>query len=454
MDNNELLTGDAKKNLLKVSLPTMFGFVLQAVYDMVDMIWVGRISASAIAGVTIFSTVFWLVGVLNEIVGTSSISLITQSYGKNDTERTRKIVEQTLTFKALVAIVSAVILSIILKPLLSFFTDDPLVIKAALDYGYIRIFFLPIMFSSYSVNTALRSLGDAKTPMKIMIVSSIVNIILDPIFMFETIPGTSIPGFNMGVFGAGLATVISTVIAFSIGFYILLKGNDKLKITLKGLFKLDWEIDKKLLTIGLPSGIETLMRNLAGIATLKFVSMYGTNTVAAAGIGTKLFSFAFTPIMGIVMGASTIIGQNLGADNIDRAKETAKLSALINIALMGGLAIISQLFPRQIMTIFINDPNVIEIGIPMIRLLIPSLVLAGWSLGLGSVFTGSGHNIPYLLASVISRWLIQIPILYITTTLLNLPVTYVWLSFFAAELAELIVIFIHYNKGEWITKRV
>lgn len=454
MDNNELLTGDAKKNLLKVSLPTMFGFVLQAVYDMVDMIWVGRISASAIAGVTIFSTVFWLVGVLNEIVGTSSISLITQSYGKNDTERTRKIVEQTLTFKALVAIVSAVILSIILKPLLSFFTDDPLVIKAALDYGYIRIFFLPIMFSSYSVNTALRSLGDAKTPMKIMIVSSIVNIILDPIFMFETIPGTSIPGFNMGVFGAGLATVISTVIAFSIGFYILLKGNDKLKITLKGLFKLDWEIDKKLLTIGLPSGIEALMRNLAGIATLKFVSMYGTNTVAAAGIGTKLFSFAFTPIMGIVMGASTIIGQNLGADNIDRAKETAKLSALINIALMGGLAIISQLFPRQIMTIFINDPNVIEIGIPMIRLLIPSLVLAGWSLGLGSVFTGSGHNIPYLLASVISRWLIQIPILYITTTLLNLPVTYVWLSFFAAELAELIVIFIHYNKGEWITKRV
>ncbi len=148
-----------------MSFPTMLGFVLQAVYDMVDMIWVGRISASAVAGVTIFSTVFWLVTVLNEVIGTSSISLITQSYGKKDIERTRKIVEQTLTFKALVAIVSALIISVVLKPLLSFFTTDDIVLKAALDYGYIRMFFLPIMFSSYSVNTALRCLGDAKPPL-------------------------------------------------------------------------------------------------------------------------------------------------------------------------------------------------------------------------------------------------------------------------------------------------
>src|SRR5699024_2042612 len=122
------------------------------------------------------------------------------------------------------------------------------------------------------------------------------------------------------------------------------------------------EIDKKLLTIGLPSGIEVLMRNLSGVALLKFVSMYGTDTVAAVGIGTRLFSFAFMPIVGIVMGASTIIGQNLGANNIDRAKDTAKFAALVNIIMMGALAIISQLFPAQIMRIFIKDPNVIKIG--------------------------------------------------------------------------------------------
>ncbi len=453
-EQNELLTGNLKQNLLKIAIPTMFGFLLQAVYDIVDMIWIGRISASAVAGVTIFSTVFWLVSVLNEIIGSSSISLITQSYGKNDVERTKKVVEQTLTFKALVAIVAALIFSIILEPLLTFFTTDKEVLEAALDYGYIRMFFLPIMFSSYSVNTALRCLGDAKTPMKIMIVSSIANIVLDPIFMFKKIPGTSIPGFNLGIFGAALATVISTVIAFTMGFYILLKGNEKLKIDFKGLFQLDWEIDKKLLTIGLPTGVEVLMRNLSGVFILKFVSNYGTDTVAAVGIGTRLLSFTFMPIAGIVMGASTIVGQALGAENINRAKDTAKFASTVNVVMMGIVSVISVLFPKQIMGVFIKDPNVIKIGIPMIRLVMSSLILAGLAMGLGSVFTGSGHNLPFLLSSFVSRWVIQIPMLFITTKLLKLPVIWVWLSFFAAEIAEFIVIFIHYNKGKWKVKRV
>ena len=454
VQENDLLKGDLRKNLLRISIPTMLGFLLQAVYDIVDMIWVGRISASAVAGVTIFSTVFWLVSVLNEIIGSSSISLITQSYGKKDMDRTQIVVEQTLTFKALVAIIAAVIMSIVLEPLLGFFTTDKEVLKAALDYGYIRMFFLPIMFSSYSVNTALRCLGDTKTPMKIMVVSSILNIVLDPLFMFEIIPGTNIPGFGMGVFGAALATVISTVVAFIIGFYILLNGNDKLKINFKGLFKLDWEIDKKLLTIGLPTGMEVLMRNLSGIAILKFVSSYGTNTVAAAGIGTRLFSFAFMPIVGIVMGASTIVGQALGAEDLERATNTAKFAAVLNMIMMGGVTIISLIFPDKIMKIFIEEPEVIKIGIPMIRLLTPSLILAGGAMGLSSVFTGSGHNTPILMSSLVSRWVVQVPVLFLATKIFQLPVIYAWISFFLAEIAEVIIILYHYNKGIWKINRV
>ncbi|MBU5438987.1 MATE family efflux transporter [Tissierella sp. MSJ-40] len=452
--NNELLTGNFKKNLLKMSIPTMLGFVLQAVYDMVDMIWVGRISSSAVAGVTIFSTVFWLVNILNDVIGTSSISLITQSYGKNDVDRSRKIVEQTLAFKGLVAVITAIIFSVLLKPLLNFFTDDPEVLKAALDYGYIRMFFLPIMFSSYSVNTALRCLGDAKTPMKIMIISSVANIILDPIFMFDKIPGTNIPGLNMGVFGAALATVISIVISFILGFYVLLKGNEKLKITIKGLFQLDWEIDKKLLTIGLPTGIEMLMRNLSSVVTLKFISLYGTNVVAAMGIGGRIFNFAFMPLMGINMGASTIVGQALGANDIDRAKETARFSSLINVIMMGVLTLFAIIFPEQIMKIFINDPDVILIGNTMVRVLTPALILAGISMGLGTVFTGSGHNIPFLIASILSRWAIQVPILYFSTRVFHLPIIIIWFSYVAAEVVEFLIVSIEYKRGVWETKRV
>jgi putative MATE family efflux protein len=452
--DRKLLEGDLKKNLLKLSIPTMLGFVLMAVYDMVDMIWVGRISSQAVAGVTIFSTIFWLVSVLNEIIGTSSISMITQSYGMGDEEKTRKIVEQTLTFKVFMAIIAAILFLIFLKPLLHFFSDDPEVIKAALDYGYIRVFFLPIMFASYSVNTALRCLGDANTPMIIMTITSVLNIILDPIFMFDKTPGINIPGLGMGVFGAALATVISTAIAFLFGFWILLKGKTKLKISIKGLFKLDWEIDKKLLTIGLPAGFEVLTRNLSGVITMKFVSMYGTDTVAAVGIGTKLMSFAFMPAMGISIGTSTIVGQCLGADSIKRAKDTARYATFVNIIIMGAIVTISMIFPENIMRIFIKDPNVIKIGKSMLQIICPALLGAAIVMGYGSVFSASGHNTPFLLSSIISRWIIQIPLLFLITNVLKLSVIYVWASFIVSSIVEIIIVLIAYKKGTWETKRV
>jgi len=454
MDNQQLLKGNLKKNLIKLSLPTSLSFALQSFYDMVDMMWIGRISAFAIAGVTIFSTVFWMVLVLNEIIGTSSVSLITQSYGRNDMERTRRVLEQTLTFKMLVAVISAIIIAIILEPLLWFFSKDEKVIQSALEYGYIRIFFLPIMFASYSVNTALRCLGDAKTPMKIMIISSIINIVLDPIFMFKRVPFINIPGLNMGVFGAALATVIATIIAFLLGFYVLIKGQSSIKISLKGLLKLDWEIDKKLLTIGLPTGVEVLMRNLSSMITLKFVSVYGTDAVAAMGIGSKLIHLAFTPISGVSISSSAMVGQALGSEQVDVAEKTANISAKLNIIVLSIFSAIAILVPQWFMKLFTDEKSVIETGIPMIRVLIPSIILTGWSLGLGSVFSGSGHNTPYLLSSIISRWIVQIPLLYITTSILHLPILYAWISFMIAEACELLTIYYHYKKGIWKINRV
>jgi putative MATE family efflux protein len=453
-NSRDLLQGNILENLLKMSLPTMLGFLFQSVYDIIDIIWIGRISASAVAGVTIFATIFWLVEVLNEIIGTSSISIISQSYGSGDEEKTKLAIEQTFTFKALVAIIASIIIIIILKPLLHFFTKDPEVLKAALDFGYIRIFFLPIMFSSYTVNTALRCLGDAKRPMLFMAIAAVLNIILDPIFMFKTIPFTNLPGLNMGVFGAGLATVISISFAFMVGFYILMSGKTKIKPSLKGLFKLNKEIDWKLITIGLPSGFEVLSRNLSGLVTLKLVSLYGTTAVAAIGIGNRLFGFAFMPLVGFAMGSSTIVGQCLGGNDIKRAKSTVKEAVLINVGLMAIISIATIIFPQNIMRIFIDSPDVITAGIPMLRIITPGLIATGIFMGLGSVFSGSGHNLPFFISSVIARWGVQVPLLLVIVQLLHLPIGFVWLSFLMAEMVELVVIYISYHKGTWESKRV
>ena len=209
------------KNIWNLAYPSMISFLLETLYDLVDMIWIGKISKTALAGVTIFTTVFWLFTFFNELIGASSVSLISQYHGKKDYDRTRIVSEQTISFKIIMGILSGFLLFIFLKPILGLYSKNPDTIKCAMDYGYLRIFFIPFMFASYSINTIFRCHGDSKTPMQIMTIATIFNIILDPILMFEKVPFIGIKGFNLGVFGAALATVLSTILTVIIGGYFL-----------------------------------------------------------------------------------------------------------------------------------------------------------------------------------------------------------------------------------------
>jgi len=368
--------------------------------------------------------------------------------------RTIRCVEQTITFKFVVATVATILLLIFIKPLMHFFSDDPVVLKASLDYGYIRLFFLPLMFASYSVNTALRCIGESKKPMQILIISSLLNVVLDPIFIFDKIPFVGLPGFGLGVFGAAVATVISIVVAFLMGFYYLMSGRSAVKITLKGIFSLDFEIDKKLILIGLPSGFEVLFRNMANFIILKMIAVYGTSAIAAGGIGQRIIGLMFMPLLGFSMGSSAIVGQNLGIDQIDRASDTSWAAAKMGFASTLTFGILLVLFPDAIMSIFVQDSGIIETGRVMLPVIMIGLLFMSLSFGLGSVFSGSGLNRPFLISSLFARWGVQVPFLLISVLWLKLPIIYVWLSYVASDMTESLIIFFYYKQGDWKLKRV
>ncbi len=450
----DLTKGNITKNLLVVSMPTMFGFFAQTLYDFIDMIWIGKISAQAVAGVAIFSTIFWFADIFNEIIGISSISLISQSYGAGQTEKAKQIIEQSIFFKMIVSIIMSIILIMILKPLSLFFSDDPMVIRHILDYGIIRSLFLPFMFLSFSVNTALRCTGDARNPMIIMTVTAILNIILDPIFMFDTIPGTSIPGLGWGIQGAAIATVLSTFIAFSSGLMILLTGRSYIRISFFGLFKLKKDNIKKLSMIGLPAGLEMFFRQGGQFLLLKFVSLYGTYALATFGIGMRLFNLVFLPLLGLAMGGSAVTGQNLGANQIDRTHQTAMVTAFLGSIITAIIATVTLVFPEQIIQVFINQSQVIDMGKKMIYIISPSFIAVAISMGLNTVFSGSGYNLPYLISGIISRWVFQIPFSALVVYVFHLPILYIWIGFLVAESIELLVILVYYRQGKWKNIRV
>ena len=447
--------GKISGKLWKLAYPTMISMGLQSFYDIVDMAWVGQISKRALSGVALFSTVYMLFTILNEIAGASSVSMIAQNYGRGDMEKTQRIAEQTISFKVVLAIISAILLAFFLKPLLWFFLPEEEVIKNALEYGWIRIFFIPIMFSSYSVNTIFRCTGDAKTPMQIMIISAVLNLILDPIFMFDVIPGTNIAGCGMGIFGAALATVIARTASFLYGFIILLAGHKKIKISFKGLFKLDKKIDKDLLLIGLPSGVNLLVRTFAQVTIMKFVTVYGADAVALAGVGGKFSQFAFMPMFGFNMGGSTLIGHSLGRENIPQAKLTARLASFMSFSVIAVFTVIIFTVPQPLLKLFFKDDTaMITQGAAMVKIFYCSFLILAAGLGLATVFAGSGHTKPLLYSTLASRWFIQIPFLFLVVNILHLPLYAVWSSYIASEIAEFSVIFYHYKKSVWCHKRV
>lgn len=459
MQKRDLTSGSISGNLIYMALPTMFGFFAQTFYSIVDMIWIGLISPEAVAGVTIYGTIFVVVFVFNDIIGTSSISLISQSYGEGNLERTERIVEQTITFKGLIAIAAGLFMIIGLDPLVRLFTSDPSAYQAAMDYGYIRTFFLPIMFSSYTVNTAMRCIGDSKKPLYLMIVVSVLNIVLDPLLMFDVVPyvtffGHPIKGFNMGVYGAALATVISSTVAFLLAFWILLTGKTYIKIRLKGLLRLDREIDKKLMTIGLPNGLEGFNRNIANFLLFKMIAFYGTNFLAAYGIALRLLDLCFMPMMGLNMGGSTIIGQNLGNGDLNRARKTVHATIRLGVISLVIVNILVFLFSDQLMNIFIHDEAVIKTGSQILKLIMPAMIFLAIMFGFGTAFSGSGYNKPFLYASIASRWLVLLPIAFYTTYVLKTGYVGLLAAYIISEFVDMLIIAFFYKRGTWETMRV
>lgn len=450
----DLTQGNVTSNLVATAIPIMLGSMAHMLYELVDMAWVGQLSASAVAAVTVFSGIYFMTFVLNNIVGNSSVSLISQSFGAKDLKRAGRVIEQTLVFKALLAVVASVLALPFLPSLLRLFTDDPVVLQEALAYGRLRLVMLPIMFSSLTVATALRCIGDSKRAMQIMFVSAGLNIVLDPLLIFERVPLLGIPGLGMGIFGAALATEISAALSFIFGAWILFSGKSQVKPTITGLLRLDWEIDWQLLKIGFPLSVEGLLRSVGDIFVLRLVSSFGTIALAAMGIVQRLIGFLFVPINGLMSGGSTIVGQNLGAQKVDRAEQTAKAAAWLGLGSMLTLSLLVAIFNTQIFRLFTADLGVIAMGRSALLALLPMLVIAGFTLGLATALAGAGYNLPFLISGVVARWAVQLPFLFVTVQVLQLPFIYAALSFTVSEFAGGCIIIAAYLRGRWRTWRV
>jgi len=408
----DLTTGTIFRQLLRLSSPIMFGMLIFTLYLLSDLYFVSRLGPDAIAALSISSNVFFIHLGLSFVIGTGAMSLIARACGAKNMERAKTIFEQSILLSIIAGSVAALTGVVMAHPYISFFGGKGLALKWGVEYFQIYSVSLLFLLLLHVFGSCYRGLGDTKTSMLIMLQSLLINIILDPVLIF------GLAGFPaLGVKGAAIASLISQVYGVTIYLYLIFVK--KQHIHLSGPWKLNPDIIKQSLTIGMPSGLTYFLMTANLLITYRVVSPYGTGALASLGIGFRIVQSIYLPSVAIADAMAAIVGQNFGAKKYRRIISTFWTGWRISFMVMIAGTIICWLFPVFLIQIFSHDPQVIHYGVIYLKIISLANVMVGTLLTVSAVFQGIGKTYPTLVCAIVDNLLFAVIVL-------TLPVYFNW----------------------------
>lgn len=428
-EENKMGVMPVNKLLISMSLPMMASMLVQALYNIVDSIFVSRINENALTAVSLAFPLQTLMIAFGAGTGVGINAMLSKSLGEKDFDKANK----TATNGVFLAVVSYIIFFVVgllaVKPFYASQTTDAQIIEYGHQYLTIACCFSFGMYAQFVFEKLLQSTGKTIFTMLTQGTGAIINIILDPIFIFGYF---GVP--KMGVAGAAIATVIGQIVAGIIAFIINQKVNTEIHVNFRG-FKPDKRIIGQIYIVGIPS---IIMQSIGSIMTygMNRILMVFTSTAAAVfGVYFKLQSFIFMPVFGLNNGMVPIIAYNYGAGKKDRLLKTEKLSIVYAVGIMFVGFLVFQIFPAQLFALFDASETMLSIGIPALRAISISFLLAGFCIIEGSVFQALGNGVYSMLVSIARQLVVLLPVAYLLARLGN--VNCVWWAFPIAELMSM-----------------
>lgn len=428
---NKMGTMPINKLIINMSVPMMISMLVQALYNIVDSIFVARISEDALTAVSLAFPIQTLMIALGGGTGVGINALLSKSLGEKNQERADKAAMNGI-FLAVINFLVFLVIGIFGARL--FFqsqTTDAEIIGYGVEYLTIICCFSCGLYAQFIFERLLQATGKTFYSMIIQGTGAIINIILDPILIFGLL---GMP--KMGVAGAAAATVIGQCIAGCIGLFLNIKKNHEIHIKFKG-FRPDGEIIKNIYIVGVPS---IIMQSIGSIMTYgmnQILIAFTSTATAVFGVYFKLQSFIFMPVFGLNNGIIPIIAYNFGAKQKDRMVKTIKLGIAYAVSIMLIGVVIFQFMPEQMLRLFEASESMIEIGVPALRIISTHFLLAGYCIICGTVFQAVGKAFYSLIVSLCRQLLVLLPVAYILAKVGGLHM--VWWSFPVAELVSLIM---------------
>lgn len=442
----DVTRGSISKNIWRLALPMIAANVLQTLFNIVDMIFVGRLGPSSIAAVALSGVIMMLIMTVLIGIAIATQAMVARFVGARDNDTAADIATQSLLLGTIASLLLAC-LGIIFSPyLLNMLGATNHVLR--LGTGYLRIMFAGTltMFLMFLIRAILHGAGNAVTPMGLLIFSTILNIILDPLLIFGIGPFP-----RLGVNGAACATVTARGSGMIIGLFILLKGRSGIKLRLQNL-RVDLNLMWRIVKIGIFSSLQALLRNMSQMTITRIVAVYGTFAIAAYGIGMRVRMVVMMPGFGLATAAATLVGQSLGAQDPKRAERSSYLSVLFYEILMICMGILFFLFARQIVGIFNSQTDVINVGSMYLRILSLSFVFLALSIVLGRAMNGAGDTLSPMVITFVALLGLRIPLAVALSR--ELGTNGIWLGMALSDLANGLITTLWFSRGKWKEKKV
>ncbi|UCB57211.1 MAG: MATE family efflux transporter [Candidatus Omnitrophota bacterium] len=435
-----LTEGNTIKNIWVLAFPIMLGNILQTAFNVVDMIWVGRLGEAAIASVAMSGGVLLVIITLVIGVSAATHSLIARFTGAGNQQAAENVAMQSLIVGTVLSVILAAAGLIFARPILGLLGAKAQVLELGTDYLKIILMGGVAMVYLFLICAIFRARGDAVTPMLIMIGATVLNVILDPLMIF----GIGFP--FMGVKGAALATVVSRGLAAFLGLYILFRGSSTLRLSLVKL-RADIKSIGNIIKLGFPNSIQMALRSIAGLVLMAIVAQYGTYALAAYGIGLRIFSVVLMPGFALATSAATLVGQNLGAKKLLRANTCARQAAGFNSLLMGLVGVVFFVFSAQLIALFNTNPDVVKLGTEYLKITSFGYVFVAQGLVLGRSLVGAGDSLSPMLISVVTLLGIQLPLAVILPDYLKIGINGVWWAILISSVLQGILTHFWFNLG-------
>ena len=434
----------AKKLILKLAWPVIAEQSLATITHIVDMMMVGRLGASSVTAIGLTMQPLFFSTALASALGVGTTALVSRFVGSDKVKKAGNVLQQSILMAGVISLLIAAFFYITAPNILSLMGADQEV--NILGTGYFRIMMPGYVFMviGFIITAALRGAGETKIPMKVNIVVNIVNVVGNYLLIFGNF------GFpEMGLNGAAVSTTLARAGGGVIFFIIALSSLSSIKMEFDRFFKFDFELLKRILRIGIPTAMEESVRRFAQLLFVRVISSLGTTAFASHQIAINAESISYMPGFGIAVAATTLVGQNLGANNPGGAEEGTYEAWKIGSLIMGFMAVIFLLFPEYLVRLYTDDPDIIKLASINLRIVAFSQIPMGTHFIFAGALRGAGDTKAVFYSTAVSSWIFRLVLGYILVHPLGMGLKGGWIAMVIDWIMRGSYVVYRFKGGRW-----